>query len=108
MTQPIPDEHNPIAAVPGSADELPSVPEQERPSAQLVETPQGDGDAAPELGFEHASKKVRSFPQSPGVYLMKDRFGRVIYIGKAKNLRSRAGSYFLKAAAVDQRTADWI
>lgn len=35
---------------------------------------------------------------------MQDHAGRVIYIGKAKNLRSRAGSYFLKAAAEEQRT----
>jgi len=60
------------------------------------------------LGFAYAAEKVRTFPQSPGVYLMKDAVGRVIYIGKAKNLRNRAGSYFLKAAAEDQRTADWI
>jgi excinuclease ABC subunit C len=52
-----------------------------------------------------AAEKVRSFPQTPGVYLMKDEAGRVIYVGKAKNLRSRAGSYFLKAAAEDPRTA---
>jgi excinuclease ABC subunit C len=32
---------------------------------------------------------------------MKDSAGRVIYVGKAKNLRSRAGSYFLKAAEQD-------
>jgi excinuclease ABC subunit C len=52
-----------------------------------------------------AAEKVRSFPQTPGVYLMKDDAGRVIYVGKAKNLRARAGSYFLKAAAEDPRTA---
>ena len=52
-----------------------------------------------------AAEKVRSFPQTPGVYLMKDDAGRVIYVGKAKNLRSRAGSYFLKAAAEEPRTA---
>ncbi|MEX2188436.1 MAG: excinuclease ABC subunit UvrC [Pirellulales bacterium] len=57
------------------------------------------------LGFRRAAAKVREFPREPGVYLMKDVQGRVIYIGKAKNLRSRAGSYFLKAAAEDQRTA---
>ncbi|MDY0168508.1 MAG: excinuclease ABC subunit UvrC [Thermoguttaceae bacterium] len=55
-----------------------------------------------------AAEKVRSFPQSPGVYLMKDETGRVIYVGKAKNLRSRAGSYFLKAAAEDPRTATLV
>jgi excinuclease ABC subunit C len=51
-----------------------------------------------------AAAKVRAFPTTPGVYLMKDDAGRVIYVGKAKNLRARAGSYFLKAAAEDQRT----
>ncbi len=60
------------------------------------------------VGFDHAAAKVKSFPQSPGVYLMKDSAARVIYVGKAKNLRSRASSYFLKAAAEDQRTATWI
>ncbi len=60
------------------------------------------------LGFAYASDKVRTFPTTSGVYLMKDRSGRVIYIGKAKNLRSRATSYFLKAASEDERTADWI
>jgi len=53
-------------------------------------------------------EKVRTFPTAPGVYLMKDRLGRVIYVGKAVNLRSRAGSYFLAAAAVDRRTCDLV
>ena len=39
---------------------------------------------------------------------MKDNAEVVIYVGKAKNLRSRAGSYFLKAAAEDSRTSPWI
>ncbi|HEY4759271.1 MAG TPA: excinuclease ABC subunit UvrC [Thermoguttaceae bacterium] len=55
-----------------------------------------------------AAEKARAFPQTPGVYLMKDAAGRVIYIGKAKNLRARAGSYFLKAAAEDQRTTKLV
>jgi excinuclease ABC subunit C len=59
-------------------------------------------------GFEHAAAKVREFPQTPGVYLMKDAAGVVIYVGKAKSLRARAGSYFLKAAADDRRTADLV
>ena len=54
------------------------------------------------------AEKVRAFPTTPGVYLMKDAQGRVIYVGKAKNLRSRAGSYFPKAAADDRRIGDWI
>ena len=54
------------------------------------------------------AEKVKQFPTTPGLYLMKDAQGRVIYIGKAKNLRSRAGSYFHKAAADDRRICEWI
>jgi excinuclease ABC subunit C len=54
------------------------------------------------------SDKVKHFPTTPGLYLMKNAQGRVIYIGKAKNLRSRASSYFHKAASEDRRIADWI
>ena len=60
------------------------------------------------LGFRRSAEKVREFPQSPGVYLMKDVTGVVIYVGKAKNLRTRAGSYFLAAAAQEIRTAEWV
>ena len=37
---------------------------------------------------------VRAMPQTSGVYLMKDRLGQVIYVGKAKNLKRRVSSYF--------------
>ena len=47
--------------------------------------------------------KARAFPAKPGVYLMKDAGGNVIYVGKAKNLRNRASSYFNKEAANDPR-----
>lgn len=40
-----------------------------------------------------AAEKVRSFPPTPGVYLMKDAAGRVIYIGKAKSLRGPAATF---------------
>lgn len=53
-------------------------------------------------------EKIRQFPTTPGVYLMKDAQGRVVYVGKAKNLRARAASYFNKNAAEDKRIADWI
>ncbi|MCD0459668.1 excinuclease ABC subunit UvrC [Roseiconus lacunae] len=78
-----------------------SVPSEETTAA-------ANGGQSEPLGFAHAAVKVKTFPQTPGVYLMKDIAGRVIYVGKAKNLRSRAGSYFLKAAAEDARTAGWI
>src|SRR5207244_4769909 len=40
--------------------------------------------------------------------LMKDEQGRVLYVGKAKNLRNRAGHYFTNAAADDHRTSDLV
>src|SRR5438105_11849556 len=54
------------------------------------------------------AEKVKQFPTAPGVYLMKDAQGRVLYVGKAKNLRNRASHYFTKAAAEDRRTADLV
>ncbi len=43
-------------------------------------------------------KLIATFPKEPGVYLMKDIDGRVLYIGKAKDLRSRVSSYFQPSA----------
>jgi excinuclease ABC subunit C len=54
------------------------------------------------------AEKVKQFPTTPGVYLMKDARGVVLYVGKAKNLRNRAGHYFTKAAAEDPRTSDLV
>jgi excinuclease ABC subunit C len=54
------------------------------------------------------AEKVKQFPTAPGVYIMKDAQGRVLYVGKAKNLRNRASHYFTRAAAEDMRTADLV
>jgi len=39
-------------------------------------------------------KKIGALPHKPGIYLMKDRFGTVIYVGKARDLRKRVSQYF--------------
>ena len=39
-------------------------------------------------------KQIKDFPELPGVYLMYDGTGAVIYVGKAKNLKARVRSYF--------------
>jgi excinuclease ABC subunit C len=43
---------------------------------------------------DRVAAKIAFLPETPGVYLWKDRDGRVLYVGKAKRLRSRARSYF--------------
>lgn len=86
--------------VEGSDDREQAAPRQQPPADN-----HGDAALTP---FESAAAKVKTFPHKPGVYLMKNQAGVVIYVGKATNLRSRAGSYFLKAAAEEQRTANWI
>ncbi|HXX97508.1 MAG TPA: excinuclease ABC subunit UvrC [Candidatus Bathyarchaeia archaeon] len=53
---------------------------------------------------------MRRVPRSPGVYLMKDSTGRVIYIGKAKDLQRRVSSYFRKQGSSDEtheRNDNW-
>ncbi len=49
-------------------------------------------------------EKIRTLPTQPGVYLYKNAEGQVIYVGKAKNLRSRVRSYFLQAAQANAKT----
>jgi excinuclease ABC subunit C len=49
-------------------------------------------------------EKIRALPNQPGVYLYKNADGDVIYVGKAKNLRSRVRSYLLEASQANAKT----
>ena len=52
--------------------------------------------------------KIRSLPTSSGVYLYKNAEGEVIYVGKAKNLRSRVSSYFHEGRIADAKTGTLV
>ncbi len=53
-------------------------------------------------------EKLKEIPASPGVYLHKDAAGKTIYIGKAKNLRSRVRSYFQSDRVHDFKTRELV
>ena len=52
--------------------------------------------------------KIRTIPTEPGVYLYKNAEGEVIYVGKAKNLRSRVASYFHEGRWEDAKTGTLV
>ncbi len=52
----------------------------------------------------YLEEQIRQFPQSPGVYLMKDDGGGIIYIGKAARLRTRVKSYFVRPDRLTPKT----
>lgn len=46
------------------------------------------------MSAQSLKEKLRDVPHKPGIYLMKDRLGSIIYVGKARDLRRRLASYF--------------
>ena len=56
------------------------------------------------MTFEELRQKARSLPMEPGVYLMHDESGAVIYVGKAKRLRNRVSQYFQDTASHTPKT----
>ncbi|MGI0037029.1 MAG: excinuclease ABC subunit UvrC [Nitrososphaera sp.] len=52
--------------------------------------------------------REKRIPDQPGVYLMKDREGKIIYIGKARNLRKRVASYFTKHGDMGWKTGKLV
>ncbi|HET9400592.1 MAG TPA: excinuclease ABC subunit UvrC [Candidatus Acidoferrales bacterium] len=53
-------------------------------------------------------QKVSALPVVPGVYLFKDVLGAIIYVGKARSLRSRVRSYFLESKVLDAKTGSLV
>jgi excinuclease ABC subunit C len=53
--------------------------------------------------IEKLAEKARSLPKAPGVYLMKDDKGRVIYVGKSASLRDRVASYFQASTKLEHK-----
>lgn len=53
-------------------------------------------------------EKLQTLPTSPGVYLHKDDAGKIIYVGKAKNLRNRVRSYFQSGRGHDRKTRELV
>lgn len=49
--------------------------------------------------------KLKNLPTAPGVYLFKDAGGKIVYIGKAKNLRNRVRTYFQSSGRLDAKTS---
>ena len=53
-------------------------------------------------------EKLKNIPTSPGVYLHKDQAGKILYVGKAKNLRLRLRSYFQSGRGHDRKTRELV
>ncbi len=58
--------------------------------------------------LEKLADKAKALPKTPGVYLMKDEKGRVIYVGKAASLKDRVCSYFQPSTKLDHKKSGLI
>src|SRR3984893_2749750 len=60
------------------------------------------------MASETIRRRLREVPDSPGVYLLRDTSGQVIYVGKALRLRDRLRSYFTAGSGLTARVADLV
>ena len=60
------------------------------------------------MTFEELKDKALSLPYEPGVYLMQDKQGQIIYVGKAKKLKNRVSQYFQNTAAHTPKTRKMV
>ncbi len=57
-----------------------------------------------EMNASMLRDKVKALPKEPGVYKFRDEVGRIVYVGKAKNLKNRVGSYFSSTIPLGSKT----
>ncbi len=60
------------------------------------------------MTFDELRQKAHELPLAPGVYLMQNKSGQVIYVGKAKKLRNRVSQYFVDSASHTLKTRKMI
>lgn len=60
------------------------------------------------MTFDELKEKAQGLPMEPGVYLMQDSSGTIIYVGKAKKLRNRVSQYFVDSSSHSQKTRQMV
>ncbi len=60
------------------------------------------------MEFEQLKQKAHELPKEPGVYIMRDSVGEVIYVGKAKALKNRVSQYFANLASHSEKTRQMV
>ena len=60
------------------------------------------------MTFDELKEKAHSLPYAPGVYIMRDKTGQVIYVGKAKKLKNRVSQYFLDTVSHSVKTRTMV
>ena len=66
------------------------------------------GDFMTEETLLRIKEKLKNLPMSPGVYLMKNQKGDIIYVGKSKVLKSRVSSYFINSKSHTVKTRKMV
>ena len=58
--------------------------------------------------LEYLRKKASGLPKTPGIYIMKDKNGKVIYVGKSRSLKDRVSQYFHLSADANLKTVRMV
>jgi excinuclease ABC subunit C len=55
------------------------------------------------MNFDELKEKASTLPLAPGVYVMRDKSDKVIYVGKAKKLKNRVSQYFVNTFPIHRK-----